>query len=206
MIKAIDYKKYVPDLRDQQIEIINRNYFERELYRAVLGDSDLAESFLSAEWYYSMHTTTSGLEQTAIVAGYLKAVEQLLYKIVRLSINTGKDIRKKGNRDYIEYSDVNESDADITLRSLIGYVKHYQDLWDVNKFARYYITDKLTEYRIKYRNDHFHKDNVYELKEIEEIREPTLLAFYLILGACSITDDELPSFNLYCDKSEIRKH
>ncbi|QCJ40837.1 hypothetical protein FAY30_02330 [Bacillus sp. S3] len=205
MIKAIDYKKYVPDLRDQQIEIINRNYFERELNRAVLGDSDLAESFLSAEWYYSMHTTTSGLEQTAIVAGYLKAVEQLLYKIVRLSINTGKDIKKKGNRDYIEYSDVNESDADITLASLIGYVKHYQDLWDVNKFARYYITDKLTEYRIKYRNDHFHKDNVYELKEIEEIRDQTLLAFYLILGACSITDDELPSFNPYCDKSEIQE-
>lgn len=205
MIKAIDYKKNVPNLRDQQMEIINRNYFERELYRAVLGDSDLAESFLSAEWYYSMHTTTSGLEQTAIVAGYLKAVEQLLYKIVRLSINTGKDIRKKGNRDYIEYSDVNESDADITLGSLISYVKHYQDLWDVNKFARYYITDMLTEYRIKYRNDHFHKDNVYELKEIEEIREHTLLAFYLILGACSITDDELPSFNPYCDKSEIQE-
>lgn len=203
MIKAVDYKKYVTDLRDSQIEILNHNFYERERYRVILGSSDMAESFLSAEWYYSMHITTSGLEQTAIVAGYLKSVEQLLYKIVQLSIDTGKEIKKKGNQEYIEYKDINESDANITLGSLIGYVKHYSEVWNVNKFARYYIANILTQYRIKYRNDHFHKHNVYELRDIQEIREQTLLVFYLLLGACVIPDDKVSDFNIYCDLAEV---
>lgn len=205
-IKLFEYQKYVTKLLSSQTDIIKYNFFERELYRVILGDSDLAESFLSSEWYFSMHTITSGLEQTAIVAGYLKSIEQLLFKIVSLSINTGKEIKKKDSGDYIEYTSENVSQVDITLGSLIGYVKHYQELWDVNKFSRYYIADKLTEYRKKYRNDHFHKDNVYDFKEIEEIREHTIVLFYLLLGGCAIRDSQVSEFDLYYEASEVQEN
>jgi hypothetical protein len=205
VIKKFDYQKYVPELFSSQADIIKHNFFERELYRIIFGDSDLAESFLSSEWYFSMHTVTSGLEQTAIVAGYLKSIEQLLYKIVCLSINTGKEIKEKDSREYIEYTSENASRTDITLGSLIGYVKHYPELWDVNKFSRYYIADKLAEYRKTYRNDHFHKDNVYDIKEIKEIREHTIVLFYLLLGGCSISDNQVSEFDLYYETSDAQE-
>lgn len=206
VLKKFDYSQYVSELFSTQTKILNRNYFERELYKAVLGESDLAESFLSSEWYFAMHTTTSGLEQTAIVAGYLKSIEQLLYKIVSLSINTGKEIKQKDSREYVSFTSENLEQADITLGSLIGFVKHYPDIWDVNNYTRYYIADKLNEYRKKYRNDHFHKDNIYDVKEIQEIREHTIVLFYLLLGACKVSDEQVKEFNLYYEGVHIKEN
>lgn len=196
-IKTFDYKKYLLDLRESQVDIILKNYIEKERYRVVLGESNLADSFLSAEWYYSIHNSTTGIEQTAIIAGYLKAVEQLLFEIIHLSINSGKDIKQKNSREYISYSSANENDVDYTLGSMIGYLKHYQELWAINKYARFFIGDILTKYRIKYRNDHFHKDNVYQVSEIEEIREQTLLVLALLLGGTSLSEPEIEGMNPY---------
>lgn len=205
VIKGFDYAQYVSELFNTQTNILNRNYFERELYRVILGESDLTESFLGSEWYFATHTTTSGLEQTAIVAGYLKSIEQLLYKIVSLSINTGKEIKKKDSRDYIAFTSENLEQADTTLGSLIGFVKYYSEIWDVNNFTRYYISDKLTEYRKKYRNHYFHKDNIYDVKEIQEIREHTIVLFYLLLGACKVSDTQIKKFNLYHEGVDIKE-
>lgn len=196
-IKSFDYSKFLADLREPQVDIILTNYIEKERYRVVLGESNLADSFLSAEWYYSIHNSTSGIEQTAIIAGYLKAVEQLLYAIIQLSINSGKDIKQKNSKEYIPYTSANENDVDYTLGSMIGYVKHYQELWHVNKYARFFIGDILTQYRIKYRNDHFHKDNVYHISEIEEIREQTFLLFALLLGGARLSDTDVERMNPY---------
>ena len=49
------------------------------------------------------------------------------------------------------------------------------------------IMDKISVYREKYRNDHFHKDNIYKIDEIEEIRANTILMHYLLLGSMRIT-------------------
>ena len=67
-------------------------------------------------------------------------------------------------------------------------MRHYSDLWDVNPYAKNYVADKLNVYRDKYRNDHFHKDNVNSVEEIEEIRSNTILIHYLLLGAMKISD------------------
>lgn len=175
---------------DNQIKVIRDNFWERGLYQAILGECSFAESFISSEWYYKTHVDFSVLEQTAIIAGYLKSVEQLLYTIVRLSEGTGKQIKKKGSERalYIDFTEENESLVDSTLGSMIGYVRHYLDLWDVNTFVKNYVANKLNVYCEKYRNDYFHKDNVNSLEEIEEIRKNTIFLHYLLLGAMRIKD------------------
>ena len=60
----------------------------------------------------------------------------------------------------------------------------------------------LTQYRVKYRNDHFHKDNVHRIAEIEEIREQTLLVFALLLGGCNLSKDAVQGFQPFYENEE----
>lgn len=208
-LRSIDFDKQLSQdgLYENQIEIVKKNFWDRALYQAILGESSFAESFISSEWYYKNHAEFSVLEQTAIVAGYLKSVEQLLYSIVRLSEGTGKHIKKYGgNRtDYIEYCEANESLIDSTLGSIIGYARHYSDLWDVNSYVKNYVADKLNIYRDKYRNDHFHKDNVTSNEEIEIIRKNTILIHYLLLGAMKISDSDKARIGIVTRQDEEDK-
>lgn len=170
----------------------------------MLGKATFAESFLSSEWYYKNHVEFSILEQTAIIAGYLKSVEQLLYSIIKLSEGTGKQIKKygSGRSDYIEYCAANASLIDSTLGSIIGYVKYYTELWDVNKYVKNYIIDKLNVYRDKYRNDHLHKDNIKRIEKIEDIRTNTILIYYLLLGAMKISDSDKEQLGIVSKEKE----
>ena len=179
-------------VHNSQIQIIERNFWDRELYKAMIGGSAFAESFISSEWYYQTHIASTALEQTAIVAGYLKSVEQLLYTLVRFSIGTGKTIKKKsgGKTEYIEYNEENLDAVDTSLGSIIGYVRHYYELWDVNSYVKNYVADKLNVYRDKYRNDYFHKDNITSNDEIDDIRNNTILIHFLLLGSMKISDSQ----------------
>lgn len=179
-------------LHNDQIQIINSNFWKRDLYKAMIGRSAFAESFISSEWYYQTHTVSTALEQTAIVAGYLKSVEQLLYTLVQFSSGTGKSIKRKGNgrAEFVEYCEENRDVIDTTLGSIIGYARHYSELWAVNSYVKNYIADKLDVFREQYRNDHFHKDNINDPAEIKEIRTNTILLHFLLLGAMRISDSQ----------------
>ena len=193
---------------DHQIQIMRNNYWGRELYRAIIGKASFADSFVSSEWYYRTHMTYSTLEHTAVIAGYLKSVEQLLYTLVRLSEGTGKQMRKThgGMNDFIEFNIENEEQIDMTLSSLISYVRHYSNIWDVNIHVKNYIADILDEYRRKYRNDHFHKDNINSIEEIKEIREKTILIHYLLLGAMIIKESDKEKLGIVPRSESTEKH
>lgn len=188
-----------------QIDAIKQHFWEDGRYRAIFGKSSFAESFISSEWYYQTHTVSTALEQTAIIAGYLKSIEQLLYTIIKFSINTGKSIKKIGGEinKYIDYTAENETLADITLGSLIGYSRHYSELWSVNSYVKNYITNKLSDFRERYRNDHFHKDNIYNSDEINAIRTNTILLLYLLLGAMNILDSDFESIDYKCEENKV---
>lgn len=206
MLKQFDYNQHVSEFYESQTDILDHNYFDKELYRAVLGSSNFAESFIGSEWYYSMHNTFSNLEKTGIIAGYLKTIEQLLYKIVLFSKNTGKTIKRLNDQDFIDFTDENLYHVDLSLGSLIRFVRYYSDLWEVNEFVRYSITDKLTEYRTKYRNDLFHKDNIFDVGEIEEIRENTIVLVYLLLGAFKMNENQIEELKLYYEEPQIKEN
>lgn len=174
----------------EQVQVINNNFYGRGLYKAITGEGAFAESFISSEWYFQTHIdATSVLEQTAVITGYLKSVEQLLYRLICNSVNSGKRIRSRSG-GLIPFTSENEMEIDSTLHSLISYVRYYADLWNVNNYARRYVADKLDSYRCMYRNDYFHKDNINDADDIIEIRTATLQILYLLLGAMKIDEPQ----------------
>ena len=207
-LRIIDFDKKLLEcgLYENQIRIIRKNFWNRSLYQALIGNSSFAKSFISSEWYFRNHADFNVLEHTAVIAGYLKSVEQLLYSIIKLSEGTGKTIRKNGGegQNYIEYNVENEPLIDSSLGSLIAYARHYSDLWDVNSYVKKYVLGKLDTYRDVYRNSHFHKCNLNKVEEIKEIRTDTFFINYLILGSMKISDSDKSRIGI-CIEQKVDK-
>jgi hypothetical protein len=112
------YRDFIPeDIYESQVEILLDNYISRGLYKAMTGNASFADSFISSEWYYRLNQITKSLDQTGIVAGYLKSVEQLLFTVIQLSKDKGKKIRTRDNK-IAEYTTDNEERIDTMLGSL----------------------------------------------------------------------------------------
>jgi adenosylcobinamide amidohydrolase len=76
------YKKELQTIFDEK-EIMNmKERFEKN-YVVLISNANFSKSLISSEWYYTLQVKTdAGIEQTAIVAGYLKSIEQLLFSIL----------------------------------------------------------------------------------------------------------------------------
>lgn len=207
MLHSYDYLKKLPgDKCKDQANILYDNYINCGLYRAMTGSCNFADSFVSSEWYYSINKVTNSLDQTAVVTGYLKSVEQLLYSIVRLSIDSGKTIKRKGGNDFIDFTTANEDLIDTTLGSLIGFAKHYGEIFAVNFYVKMHIVDTLIDWRVNYRNDHLHKDNLYDSKKIDAIREKAIYLYFLLLGGCKIDKSDFDAFGVASLEAEAEIH
>ena len=96
-LKEYDYKKILGNrnINVRQRDLIIRNYLDNENFLYILGSNNFSESFLSSEWYYKQNFSKGLIEKTAIVVGYLKSIEQLLYQINLLSLDKGLKIMAK---------------------------------------------------------------------------------------------------------------
>jgi len=207
ILQSYDYLKKLPgDIFKGQVDILYDNYIHRGLYRAMTGSSDFADSFVSSEWYYSINKATNSLDQTAVVTGYLKSVEQLLYSIVRLSIDSGKRLKRKGPNDLIDFTTANEDLIDTTLGSLIEFAKHYGGIFAVNSYVKRHIVYTLNDWRVNYRNGHLHKHNLYDSKEIDAIREKAIYLYFLLLGGCKIDESDFDTFGVVSLEAEADIH
>ena len=190
MIFKYPYKDYIPkDIFENQVRILTKNYLERGLYKAMVGYAPFAVSFVSSEWYYGMYKVTNSLDQTGIVAGYLKSVEQLLYAIIQFSKDKGKIFLDR-DKTYIEYTNDNESRIDKTLGSLITFFKLNNEILDVSDYVKNHIINIIDDWRDKNRNGYFHKDNLQNVDKIEEIRKKAIYLYFLILGGCTISNEQ----------------
>lgn len=200
-LSQYSYKTYLPaGLYNSQVGIMVNNYFDRGLYKAMTGTSTFADSFIGSEWYYSIYKAAGNLEQTAVVVGYLKSIEQLIYSVIKLSIDQDKTIKANGRGEYIPFTKVNEKSIDKNLGSLIEFMKNYPEIYNVNSFAKWHIIDTLDIFRKKCRNERLHKDNIYSCEEIEEIRAQALYIYFLILGGCKINDDQFVELGILLDE------
>ncbi|MEH7076972.1 hypothetical protein [Neobacillus drentensis] len=207
MLQSYDYLKKLPgDINKDQANILYDNYIKRGLYRAMTGSCNFADSFVSSEWYYSINRVTNSLDQTAVVTGYLKSVEQLLYSIVRLSIDSGNTIKRKGANDLMDFTTANEDLIDTSLGSLIRFAKHYGGIFAVNSYVKRHIVDTLIDWRVNYRNDHLHKDNLYDSKEIDAIRVKAIYLYFLLLGGCKIDESDFDAFGVVSLEAEANIH
>ena len=120
------------------------------------------------------------------------------------------------NKGHYQISFIPESEQyfDTSLGSLIWFLHDYKNLWCLSKQSFDYIfgiNGILQKYKQECRNEHFHKDNIYDYKKVERIRNNTILLFFLILGSIkdkTIVDqlyklyqqDETATFDTICRK------
>lgn len=199
MLKNIDYKRIAEkgksgQLSDSEFETVRKKYIDKSMYLAMISDNDFADSFISAEWAYDVYSNAMGdLELTGIIAGYLKSVEQLLYKVTLFHRDQGIKIqtRKKGNQPYT-------SEIDSTLNSLNEFVTSKKRNLVISVNIRGCIKNAVSLWTKYLRNGYFHKQNLYnEDNKIEEVRELTLYLYFLILGGIKFREHEISELGIY---------
>ncbi len=179
------------ELYSRNYNEIKEQYLNRNRYKLLLGESNFAESFLTSEWLYRNYFSLEELDNTFIVTGYLKSIEQLLWNIIFI-IGQGRQI------GGVTIEEGNVDDIDKTLGSLEWFIKDYnnQDLFETafgnsTRYVMNYLGNQLTDWRKRIRNGYFHKDNLKNRETIDEIRSETLYLYMLILGTIALDEDTI---------------
>ena len=203
-------------ISETQRNIIERNFFDGKNYELLLGNSDFAQSYMTAEWLFSSLENAGNIDLTAVAMGYFKAIEQLLFSFLKnhthekdgasREVYVGKDKTYANTNGYAPLEDSlvedEEKSKDLALGSLSGffgyhdlrrnrYYRRNQDLLvsGINESTYEFIVDTLGEI-VGLRNGYFHKENLKEWDKVKEARQNARLVFYIILGAYSISEDD----------------
>ncbi len=179
----------IPKVFSDEYETLKYNYIERQLCRAMIGNCNFAISFITSEWFYNMYQLTENLDLTTVVSGYLKSIEQLLFSIIQLSAGTGITVRGK-DRKIIELTKDNNDIVDTTLGALENVIKHNGQILEISNYAKDCLIKIIDDWRDKQRNGYFHKHNLHSLNKVNEIRDKAFQLYFLILGSCSIKDEQ----------------
>lgn len=150
-------------------------YLNSNTYRVLLGNQDFAESLTTAEWLRESMHKARAIDLTVIATGYFKAVEQLLFALIRLRTPSFSENSNLG--DYAHY-----------------YKDHLNQLMrkDVDKTTKDYVREAIFEYA-RLRNGYLHKHNIHDPQKICEIRSATYLLMYLVLGCQELSPTDLVS-------------
>ncbi|PWB53903.1 MAG: hypothetical protein C3F13_08335 [Anaerolineales bacterium] len=201
MLCKYPYRDFIPeDIFESQVEILYNNYISRGLYKAMTGDASFADSFISSEWLYRLNQVTNSLDQTGIVSGYLKSVEQLLFTVIQFSKDQGKKIRTRDNT-IAEYTTDNEERIDTTLGSLNAFIESNSGIFNVSNFVKRHIVKTIDDWRDKHRNGYFHKENLHNAEKVVEIRQEAISLYFLILGGCDVHDDQFWQLGIAAQES-----
>lgn len=177
------------------------SYINQKMYRSLIGRGDFAKSFLTSEYLFTQYDKSDQFDYTSIVSGYIKSIEQLLYKYVfhwfnkRLPSDSTKyfEIQKRNARRgvNIEFNNNNKDKFDTSLGSLIYFISNNRsDLLNIdNEQHKKTVIDCLFCYLIECRNDSFHKDNNYNWGVVEKIRHNTLFLYIALLGSLNVRRD-----------------
>lgn len=189
MLCSFPYREVISDdIHKKQFDIFCKNYMEQNLWRAMIGDSNFAISFITSEWNYNVYQLSENLDLTGIVCGYFKSIEQLIWSIMKLK--TKPFTIKSKSQGIIEYSEESENIIDATLCSLEQVINFNGWMIEVNPYARKYMIKVIDDWRGEYRNNYLHKTNLQSIEILNKIRDKTILLYFLILGGFEITEDD----------------
>lgn len=198
------------NLCDSDYNTLNKQYLEKGFFRALLGTEGFAKCFMTSEYLYHVFNDVNSFDYTAVIAGYLKAVEQLLYYVVQCALlychgesgkiqlkkmkNYPKKIKKvwewnsEARAHMIPFESKYEKYFDVTMGSLVRFLNDTAECWNLSENGKNEIHDCLLTFSQECRNEYFHKDNIYSIIEVERIRDNTYLCLYYILGGCRFSD------------------
>ena len=176
------------NLYDSVFNKILNHYLSNELYELLLGSEDFANSFFTSEWLFKKYCSTLELDNTFIVAGYLKSIAQLLWDIIRV-VGQGRTIHN------ITISEENYDIIDNTLGSLEFFLR-CEDNFDLFRkvfgnsqvFVIRYLKAQIADWITHYRNGLFHKDQLNSEEIIIRIRQETIYLYMLILGSIELSE------------------
>lgn len=175
VIHSEDY----PELRKQ--------FIDEGTYLALVGYSDFAESIVTAEWLYNSMKKAEAVDLTIVGMGYFKAIEQLLFELIKLHKNNP-----------------NLDENDFTIGAIATYYKiNSKTLFreELHPYTKSFIKEAVFEYK-DLRNGYFHKHNIHDWEKIDKIREATFELAFLALGSHRISQKEKDSLKLL-DKSYV---
>ena len=201
-------------LSPDDYEILDRNFKQRGLYKALLGTEGFAKCFITAEYQFQVFKQGYSFDYTSVVCGYLKAVEQLLYKLLQINLNfpsqeelwikknnnsiipkdrcvRGETVRPnpKTKKPQVVFKREFEDCFDITLKPMIWFLYDNINGWEISDEGRTNVRDFLLNFATDCRNDHFHKENIDDFDMVSRIRNDAILIFYLLLGGYKLTGD-----------------
>jgi len=194
----------------------------------LIGDSDFAQSYITSEYLYQVlvdkfnyNKLEYKFDYTSVVAGYLKTIEQFLYKLLCYQINYDRSekwikrgkkyVERNYKREYPRREEVRENPKnkgiyqvlvtrnnlkfmDIGLGSLIWYVSDNENCWNLSDQGKELLKKLLLDYKDSVRNGYFHKHNLEDIEEVKRIRENTLYLLCLIIG--SLKDFDISKFGI----------
>ena len=181
-----------------------KKWFEKN-YEVLISNTDFSKSLISSEWYYDLQVMTDeGIEQTAIVAGYLKSLEQLLCSILlvlsedkgnEFMFYTNKDGKNQTGKDRLPLTYANQKYVLTMAGSILKAIEgNKKDVLRKTKMTNRVI-EYLENYVEKTRNGYMHKDNLYEWADIQSIRLKTYAAYFMVLGTFYIDVEKLSHIN-----------
>ena len=189
---SIKYKGFV--LWKQEYKKIKEQFLDDKTILTMLESNDFAESLITAEWLYDSMKKAKAIDLTVIGMGYFKAVEQLLYELVCLHKNKGLTIREV----QLDDQSIENKTIDVTLGSMAIFVKKNAPIFfrnDITWKTKKFVCEAIFKYA-DLRNGYFHKDNIHRMERIEEIRNSTFHMFFLLLGACNLSEVNLKELGL----------
>lgn len=208
---------------DSDYGVLNQNFKKASLYEALIGSEGFAKCFITAEYLYRAIKSGQYFDYTAVACGYLKAVEQLIYKLLKINLNYPTSdklwimknskripgykyrwddtVRKNPDPDFDSIQVTFESDYEpyfnTTLTPMINFLHDNKSGWYISAQGQDVLYQLLLNYAKDYRNDSFHKDNIDEHYPLECVRNNTLLIIYILLGGYKL------SGNPETDKKEL---
>ena len=197
--------------------------------QVLIGESDFAQSYITSEYLYQVlvdkfnnNKLEYKFDYTSVVAGYLKTIEQFLYKLLCYQmdydrsekwIKRGKKyVKRNHKRKYPREEEVrkhpdndegiyqvlvtrnNLKFMDISLGSLIWYVSDNEKCWNLSAQGKKLLNKLLLDYKDSVRNGYFHKHNLEDIEEVKRIRENTLYLLCFIIGG--LKDFDITKFGI----------
>lgn len=183
-------KRYKEPIRDIDLKILKHEYIDMGGYKILLGENDFCSSFITSEWLFDNLNISGGLEKTYIVTGYIKSIEQLMTYLVRKTADDNSTIGIIGAGGIKNIEVQSEEFFKATLGNLLFYMKSVSNRHifknQVSSAAIKKSIDIINEWIKVERNGYFHKHNIEDIDRVEEIREKTLILYFLLLASIDI--------------------
>ncbi|MGO5413929.1 hypothetical protein [Slackia isoflavoniconvertens] len=192
-------------MSEHDVDILARNIQRKDLFEILFGQASFAVSFLSSEWRYRLNTLSENVEQTGTVAGYIKAIEQMMFDLLPLWADRDYNVAFGAVKAWnpavpLTSALLAEKDKEATLGPLAYLFASYQHeyfnarIYDPGidyKSFRELLFERLRSFMDDTRNGKLHKSNFYDLGKVREIRDEVLDIMFMLLGGLRLDEEQL---------------